>query len=260
MRQSDRRVARRLPLAGERHAFGDLAASFGRRRQDEIGRGHRRHLDVQVDAVDQRAGNAPLVVGGAAGIGGAAAGIAGVVGVAAAAGIHRRHQHEARRVSDPMIGARDRDLAGLQRLPQRVERLRREFRQFVEKQHAVMGKRDFSRPRMDAAADQSRHAGGMMRRPERPPVVSAPHHAGDRGHHGDFRSSAGASGGRMDGSRAASIDLPAPGGPTRSRLWPPAAATSSARLALSWPLMSARSRRRRLRGFSAAAATAPACL
>ena len=45
----------------------------------------------------------------------------------------------------------------------------------------------------------------------------------------------------MDGSRAASIDLPAPGGPIINRLWPPAAATSSARLALSWPLMSARS-------------------
>ena len=45
----------------------------------------------------------------------------------------------------------------------------------------------------------------------------------------------------MVGSRAASIDLPAPGGPTINRLWPPAAATSSARLALSWPLMSARS-------------------
>jgi hypothetical protein len=53
--------------------------------------------------------------------------------------------------------------------------------------------------------------------------------------------SAGASGGRIDGKRAASIDLPAPGGPTMSRLWPPAAATSSARLALSCPLMSARS-------------------
>ena len=51
-------------------------------------------------------------------------------------------------------------------------------------------------------------------------------------------SSAGVSGGRIVGSRAASIDLPAPGGPIISRLWPPAAATSSARLALSWPLMS----------------------
>ena len=46
-------------------------------------------------------------------------------------------------------------------------------------------------------------------------------------------SSAGVSGGRMPASRAASIDLPEPGGPTMSRLWPPAAATSSARLALS---------------------------
>ncbi len=54
-------------------------------------------------------------------------------------------------------------------------------------------------------------------------------------------SSVGVSGGRIVGSRAASIDLPAPGGPTISRLCPPAAATSSARLALSWPLMSARS-------------------
>ena len=53
--------------------------------------------------------------------------------------------------------------------------------------------------------------------------------------------SAGVSGGRIVGSRAASIDLPAPGGPTINRLCPPAAATSSARLALSWPLMSLRS-------------------
>src|SRR5262249_42787324 len=45
----------------------------------------------------------------------------------------------------------------------------------------------------------------------------------------------------MVGSRAASIDLPAPGGPTISRLWPPAAATSRARFALSCPLMSLRS-------------------
>ena len=52
------------------------------------------------------------------------------------------------------------------------------------------------------------------------------------------RSSRGVSGGRMEGRRAASIDFPAPGGPIISMLWPPAAAISSARLALSWPLMS----------------------
>jgi len=37
-------------------------------------------------------------------------------------------------------------------------------------QHAVMGARHFARPRMQAAADQSRHRSGMMRRAERTPV------------------------------------------------------------------------------------------
>ena len=40
--------------------------------------------------------------------------------------------------------------------------------------------------------------------------------------------SAGVIGGRIDGSRRASIVFPVPGGPCRNRLWPPAAATSSA--------------------------------
>jgi len=53
--------------------------------------------------------------------------------------------------------------------------------------------------------------------------------------------SAASKGGNRPGSLAASIDLPAPGGPTINMLWPPAAAISSARLAVSWPLMSARS-------------------
>src|SRR5215207_8488009 len=48
-------------------------------------------------------------------------------------------------------------------------------------------------------------------------------------------------GGRMPGRRRASMVLPAPGGPTISRLWTPAAAISSARLASSWPRTSARS-------------------
>ena len=52
--------------------------------------------------------------------------------------------------------------------------------------------------------------------------------------------SCGVRSGSRPGRRAASIDLPAPGGPIISRLWPPAAATSSARLALSWPFTSDR--------------------
>ena len=50
------------------------------------------------------------------------------------------------------------------------------------------------------------------------------------------------SGGRMPGSRRASIVLPAPGGPMRSRLCPPAAAISSARRAGACPRTSAQIR------------------
>ena len=47
--------------------------------------------------------------------------------------------------------------------------------------------------------------------------------------------------GRMEGSRFASMDLPAPGEPIISRLWPPAAAISRARFTFSWPITSRRS-------------------
>lgn len=53
--------------------------------------------------------------------------------------------------------------------------------------------------------------------------------------------SASASSGRIPGKRLASMVLPLPGGPLISRLWAPAAATSSARRACNWPRTSARS-------------------
>src|SRR4029079_1156248 len=51
----------------------------------------------------------------------------------------------------------------------------------------------------------------------------------------------GCSGGRIPARQAPSNDLPEPGGPLISKLWPPAAAISSARLATSCPLTCARS-------------------
>ncbi len=83
--------------------------------------------------------------------------------MAAAAGVHRRDQHEAGGVGDAVIGAGDRDLAVLERLPQRVQHARIELRQFVEEQHALMGQRNLTRLGADAAAGQRRRAGGMMR-------------------------------------------------------------------------------------------------
>ncbi len=47
--------------------------------------------------------------------------------------------------------------------------------------------------------------------------------------------------GRIDGRRRASIVLPVPGGPDIRRLWPPAAAMTSARIGPGWPRTSRRS-------------------
>ncbi len=78
---------------------------------------------MQIDAIEQRAGQPHLIIGGAANVGSALAGIARIAGAAASAWVHRRDQHEARRIGDAVIGAGDGDIAGLQRLTQRIQRL-----------------------------------------------------------------------------------------------------------------------------------------
>ncbi len=108
-------------------------------------------------------GDAGLVIGGAAVDPAALAGIAGLIGMAAAAGIHRRDQHEARGIGDAVIGAGHRDLAVLHGLAQRIQHARIELRQFVEEQHALMRQRNLAGFCAHAAAGQRRHAGGMMR-------------------------------------------------------------------------------------------------
>ena len=57
-----------------------------------------------------------------------------------------------------MVGAQDRHLSGFERLAQRVESLRLEFRQLVEEEHSVVRERYFAWPRMQAAGSgESRH-------------------------------------------------------------------------------------------------------
>jgi hypothetical protein len=86
------------------------------------------------------------------------------------------------------FGAGNRDLAGLQRLAQRIEDTAIEFRQLVEEQHAVVGERDLAGLGAQPAADQRRHAGGMVGRAERPLVGEGPavDLAGHRGDHGNL--------------------------------------------------------------------------
>jgi len=50
-------------MSRARDAGGDLAAPLRRRRQDQVGGGHRRHVDMQVDAVEQRSRQPVLIIG-----------------------------------------------------------------------------------------------------------------------------------------------------------------------------------------------------
>jgi hypothetical protein len=72
-----------------------------------------------------------------------------------------------RRIDDAVVRPGDRDFPGFERLPQAVQNLRLEFRQFLEKQNAMVGEGNFPGPRPRAAANERRHRGRMMRRAER---------------------------------------------------------------------------------------------
>ncbi len=71
--------------------------------------------------------------------------------MAAAARVHRRNQLHPRGEHDVGVGARDIDLARLQRLTQRIEHRALEFGQFVEEQHTQMREADFAGAHPQAA-------------------------------------------------------------------------------------------------------------
>jgi hypothetical protein len=95
---------------------------------------------MQINAIEQRAGQLALVFGGTALICSTLAEKADVARTSAPTGVHRSHQHEARRISDAVIGARDGDFAGFEGLAQRVKHLAGKLRQLVKEQNAVVRK------------------------------------------------------------------------------------------------------------------------
>lgn len=108
-----------------------------------------------------------------------------------------------------------------------------------------MGQGDLSRARETPAADQTGVADGVVGSPERPLADQRSlwgeqiRHAVNPGHLQRFlQRKAGEDAGERAGQQRLSG---ARGGPTIRRLWLPAAAISSARLACSWPLISAKS-------------------
>ena len=123
---------------------------------------HGGDVDVDVDAVHERAGNFGDVAldhrSGALAVAGA------VVVETAGAGIHGGGEHEAGGEGERHGGAGDADCAVFERLAQDFEDVAGEFGEFVEKEQAVVGERNFAGARDDAAADQSGVGDGVVRR------------------------------------------------------------------------------------------------
>ena len=80
---------------------------------------------MQVNAVELGTGNAALVIAGA--FGGAPAAQSRIGKITAAAGVHRRHQLKARRITHMGVGAGHHRFAAFDRLTQRVEHAALEF-------------------------------------------------------------------------------------------------------------------------------------
>lgn len=80
------------------------------------------------------------------------------------------------------IGPGDDDLARLERRPQAVERLGRILREFVEEEDSVVREGGLARLRLQPAAGQGGHGGGVVRTAEGP--VAGQGAARDQPRHG----------------------------------------------------------------------------
>ena len=161
--------------------------------------------------------------------------------VPAGAGIRGRDQREPARELDRAPGARQRHPPILERLAKRLDRVAAELAELVEEQDSPVGPGHLARAGRRPASDQGAPGSRVVRGAKRPagdrppppppaPAILITSSASER-----------VSAGMIDGSRRAASVLPAPGGPTSSRLWPPAATISSARRSAGWPLRSRRS-------------------
>ena len=214
----------------------------GRRGLRDIVERHARHVDVQVEPVEQRPRDPPGVLLEPARR--ALAAIGAVAAIAARTRIHRGDELELRRKRDLLVHARDARDAALERLAQRLERVRdrtraarpgtarRDARARSRRAAAACRRRRAPRPSSCGAARETAATASGPRRAARPRRTRCSRRAACR------RTPAAAAG---RASRSASMLLPLPGGPIIRRLWPPAAATVSARFANAWPRTSARS-------------------
>src|SRR6266699_6099168 len=130
-----------LPVELATPGGGDTSADCGRslasRFRRQLGERHAPDSHLEVDAVEQRSGKAPLV--GIDQCRGAAAGPGGVAQPPARTRVGGRHQREPRGIGDGSARSRDGDASGLQRLAQGLQNRRLKLGELIQKEHTVIG-------------------------------------------------------------------------------------------------------------------------
>src|SRR5262245_3725434 len=126
---------------------------------------HGGDFNVQIDAIEQRAGDALTITLHLHGP--APAFALEIAEVTARTGIHCGHKHKLGGKRDTSRGARHSDLPVLERLTHHFQCRSLELRKFIQKKHTVVGDTYFARIWKRSAAKQTDVANGVMRRAER---------------------------------------------------------------------------------------------
>src|SRR6185437_8758627 len=151
-----------LKSAGGDDAFANRGGGFDCTRIAQIFVFYGGDFDVNVDAVEQRAGNFGDV---ALNLRRRAVAVArGIAKESAGARIHRSGEHESRRKTDGKSSASNGDHAVFERLAENFEDVALKFRELIEKKHAIVAQGNFPRTGNCAAADQTGIADGVVRR------------------------------------------------------------------------------------------------
>ncbi len=156
------------PASGLRDPGRDVGAGLLGLGAEELGGGRSANADAEIEAVEQRAGDAAVIASP-----GTVAAPARPRGARLAAGarVHGGDEDDLGRIARGSPPTTDSNLSLLERLPQTVERGWRELAELVEEQHAAVRERDLAGPHRWRAAPDERHRGrAVMRRPERWPV------------------------------------------------------------------------------------------
>ncbi len=148
-------MPRLLPISGYGHTSGDLCAGFALRQLQQRVRRNGADFDLNVDAVEQGAGDTPLIPRHL--VGRTAAGPGGMPQIAAGTGIHRRDELKPRRKLGLPRRAGNMNTPGLQWFAQALQHGAVKFGEFVEEKNILRGQTDFAGPDGSRAAAHQRH-------------------------------------------------------------------------------------------------------